>query len=51
MDGDVEHMARELNMHANILNEVLSGQRKVPLSRAIRVEAKLQQWESGAAIE
>ena len=50
MTGGLDDMAQELNMKRSVLEEVLSEKRKVPLSRAIRVEAKLQQWEAEESV-
>ena len=42
----VKKVSEELNLKNPLTQEILKGNRKVPPSRALRVEAKLQQWES-----
>ena len=42
----VEELANALNVSAELMVQIESGRRDVPHSRAIRVEAKLQQWET-----
>ena len=42
----IKKVSEELNLKNPLTQEILKGNRKVPPSRALRVEAKLQQWES-----
>jgi hypothetical protein len=42
----IEKVSEELNLKLALTREILKANRDVPPSRAIRVEAKLQQWES-----
>ena len=42
----IAQVGQELNIDPVITRDVLENGRRVPASRAIRVEAKLQQWES-----
>ncbi len=42
----LEEVADALKMTAEMVAEIEAGRREVPHSRGIRVEAKLQQWES-----
>jgi len=42
----VRSLAKELNMDLGLVKKIMAGKVKVPANRAIRVEAKLQQWEA-----
>lgn len=42
---DIQRLSAELNMKAEVLEDIENGRCDVPRSRGIRVEAKLQQWE------
>ncbi|MEE2756651.1 MAG: ribbon-helix-helix protein, CopG family [Myxococcota bacterium] len=42
----ITEVGEALNIDETITREILENGRRVPASRAIRVEAKLQQWES-----